>query len=79
LLRTPLLALSIHGAGDALAALYLYHRLATGNAGAALSLAGSSIAGVLRRTAAARSREMLSVAAQDEFVRPSVHYRAVAI
>jgi pyridoxine kinase len=79
LLRTPLLALDVNGAGDALAALYLYHRLATGSAGAALSVAGSSIHGVLRRTAAARSREILMVAAQEEFVRPSVAYAAVPV
>jgi pyridoxine kinase len=79
LLRTPLLGLSVNGAGDALAALYLYHRLATGSAGAALSLAGSSIHGLLRRTAEAGSREILLVAAQDEFVQPSVPYRAVVV
>ena len=79
LLRTPLLGLSVNGAGDALAALYLYHRLATGSAAAALSAAGSSIHGLLRRTAEAGSREILLVAAQDEFVRPSVRYQAVAV
>jgi pyridoxine kinase len=79
LLRAPLLALTVNGAGDALAALFLYHRLATGDAGAALSLAGSSIHGVLARTAAAAAREILLVAAQDEFVRPSVRYQAMAI
>ncbi len=79
LLRTPKLALTVNGAGDALAALYLYHRLATGSAGAALSLAGSSIHGVLARTVAAAGREILMVAAQDEFVRPSVCYQAVTV
>ncbi len=79
LLRTPRLALTVNGAGDALAALFLYHRLATGNAGAALSLAGSSIHAVLALTAAQAAREILLVAAQDEFVRPSVRYQAMAI
>ena len=79
LLRTPLLPLSVNGAGDALAALYLYHRLATGSAAAALSAAGSSIHGLLRRTAAEQSREILLVAAQDEFVQPSHRYAAVAV
>jgi pyridoxine kinase len=76
LLRTPLLPVSVNGAGDALSALFLYHRLATGSAAAALSAAGSSIHGLLRRTAEAGAREILTVAAQDEFVRPSVLYRA---
>lgn len=79
LLRTPLLPLSVNGAGDALAALYLYHRLATGSAAAALSAAGSSIYGLLRRTAESGAREILLVAAQEEFVRPSECYQAVAV
>jgi pyridoxine kinase len=71
LLRTPALDLRVNGAGDAIAALFLYHRLATGSAAEALSRAGSSIWGLLRRTAEAGSREILTVAAQEEFVTPS--------
>ncbi len=76
LLRTPRLDLSINGAGDAIAALFLFHRLKTGSATAALEAAGSSIHGVLRRTAEAGSREILTVAAQEEFVRPSKVFKA---
>jgi pyridoxine kinase len=79
LLRTKLLALSVNGAGDVLAALYLFHRLTTGSAAAALSAAGSSIHGVLRHTAAAGAREILTVAAQDEVVQPSVRFEAVEV
>jgi len=71
LLRTPLLELDVNGAGDAIAALFLFHRLRTGAAAAALEAAGSAIHGVLRRTLDAGSREILTVAAQDEFVTPS--------
>ena len=71
LLRSPLLPLDLNGAGDAIAALFLFHRVSTGSAVAALEAAGSAIHGVLRRTAAAGSRELLTVVAQDEFVRPS--------
>jgi pyridoxine kinase len=71
LLRTPVLPVSVNGAGDAIAALFLFHRLATGSAAAALGAAGSSIYGLLRRTSDAGSREILTVAAQDEFVTPS--------
>jgi pyridoxine kinase len=71
LLRTPRLRLAVNGAGDALAALFLFHRLRTGDAAAALQAAGSSIYGLLKRTAEAGSREILTVAAQDEFVKPS--------
>ncbi len=76
LLRTPLLPLSVNGAGDAVAALFLFHHLRTGQAQAALEAAGSAIHGLLRRTAEAGSREILTVAAQDEFVSPFVWFRA---
>ena len=76
LLRTPRLKLAVNGAGDAIAALFLYHRLRTGDAATALELAGSSVYGLLRRTAEAGAREILTVAAQDEFVTPSVRFTA---
>ena len=76
LLRTPLLPVSVNGAGDAIAALFLFHMLRTDDPRAALDAAGSAIHGLLRRTAEAGSREILTVAAQDEFVRPSVWYRS---
>ena len=76
LLRTPKLPVSVNGAGDAIAALFMYHRLRTGSAAAALEAAGSSIFGLLRRTAEAGSREILTVAAQDEFVSPSQRFAA---
>lgn len=69
--RTPLLPVSVNGAGDAIAALFLYHRLRWQEARVALSAAASSIFGLLRRTSEAGSREILTVAAQDEFVTPS--------
>jgi pyridoxine kinase len=77
LLRTPRLKLSVNGAGDAIAALFLFHRLRTGSAVAALEAAGSSVYGLLRRTEEAGSREILTVAAQEEFVAPSRVFRAV--
>lgn len=75
-LRTPMLRLSVNGAGDAIAALFLFHRLRSGGAAEALSAAASSIYGVLRRTEAAGSREILTVAAQEEFVAPGETFRA---
>ena len=77
LLRTPRLPLAINGAGDVLSALFLFHRLSTGSTAAALERAAASVHGVLRRTAESGSREMLTVAAQQEFVSPSVHFHAV--
>ncbi|WP_298958922.1 pyridoxal kinase PdxY [uncultured Methylobacterium sp.] len=70
-LRTPRLSLDINGAGDATAALFLVHYARTRSAEAALAAAGASVFGLLRRTAEAGAREILTVAAQDEFVSPS--------
>jgi len=75
-LRTPLLPVSVNGAGDAIAALFLFHRLRWGESRVALSAAASSIYGLLRRTVEAGSREIQSVAAQEEFVTPSRVFRA---
>jgi pyridoxine kinase len=69
--RTPKLAISVNGAGDAIAALFFVHYLRTRRAADALAEAAASIHGLLRRTAEAGSREILLVAAQDEFVNPS--------
>lgn len=70
-LRTPRLDLSVNGAGDAIAALFFIHFLRTGSITEALAKAAASIYGLLKRTAEAGSREILTVAAQDEFVSPS--------
>jgi pyridoxine kinase len=69
--RTPRLGVAVNGAGDAVAALFLAHWLATGSAAEALARAAASVFGLLARTEAARSREILLVAAQEEFVAPS--------
>jgi pyridoxine kinase len=75
-LRTPRLRVSVNGAGDAIAALFLFHWLRTGSAVTALEAAGSSVYGLLLRTAEAGSREILTVAAQDEFVAPTQVFAA---
>jgi pyridoxine kinase len=70
-LRTPKLPIAVNGAGDAIAALFFAHYLKRHAAAEALSRAASSVFGVLRRTAEAKSREMLLIAAQDEIVAPT--------
>jgi len=70
-LRTPKLGVSVNGAGDAIAALFFVHAATTGDVAQALSRAASSTFGLLTRTAEAGSREILTVAAQEEFVTPS--------
>jgi pyridoxine kinase len=69
--RTPRLAVSVNGAGDAVAALFLAHWLDTGSAAEALGRAAASVFGLLQCTADAGSREILLVAAQEEFVSPT--------
>jgi pyridoxine kinase len=69
--RTPRLDVSVNGAGDAIAALFLAHWLDTRSAAQALSRAASSVWGLLARTEQARSREILLVDAQEEFVSPT--------
>jgi pyridoxine kinase len=77
LVRTPKLNVAVNGAGDAMAALFLFHRLRSGSAAGALEGAASSIHGLLRVTEEAGSRELLLVEAQDEFLHPSELFMAV--
>jgi pyridoxine kinase len=72
--RTPRLEISVNGAGDAIAALFNLHWKRTGSAAEALGRAAASTFGLLRRTAEAGSREILTVEAQDEFVAPSAFF-----
>jgi pyridoxine kinase len=69
--RTPRLEVSVNGAGDAVAALFLAHWLDTRSAGEALGRAAASVFGLLQRTEDAGSREILLVDAQEEFVTPT--------
>jgi pyridoxine kinase len=69
--RTPKLSLSVNGAGDAIAALFSVHYARSRSAATALGKASASVFGLLKRTQEAGSREIVTVAAQDEFVAPS--------
>ena len=76
-LRTPRLPLNVNGAGDAIAALFLFHTLAGRSVADALSASGSSLHGILAATAAAGTRELQTVAAQDEWTTPSAWFAAL--
>ena len=69
--RTPKLSLNVNGAGDAVAALFFVHYARSRSAATAVGAATASIYGLLKRTAEAGSREILTVEAQDEFVSPT--------
>lgn len=77
-LRTPLLAFRGNGAGDAMAALFLFHLLRSGSAPEALGRAASAVHGLIRRTVEAGSRELLTVSAQEEFIHPTTVFSAHA-
>lgn len=79
LLRTPELPIAANGAGDLLAALFLFHRLATGSLRLALERSASSVFGILRRTEAAGARELSLVASQEELVAPSERFTAAPL
>jgi pyridoxine kinase len=69
--RTPRLPISVNGAGDLTAALFLFHWLRARSAAEALAAAAASVFGVVAATAAAGGRELAIVAAQDEFTQPT--------
>ncbi len=75
-LRTPRLPVVVNGAGDLIAALFLYYMRETGRAAAAMEAAASAVFAVLQRTAAAGAGELLIVAAQAELVAPGRRFRA---
>lgn len=77
--RTPRLPVSVNGAGDAIAALFFVHWLGGGSVADALARASASVYGLLKRTAAANSREILTVTAQDEFVSPTHRFDVEAL
>jgi pyridoxine kinase len=79
LLRTEKLPAVFNGAGDALAGLFLLHRMRSGDAAVALGAAGAAIHGVLRATVASGARELQLIAAQDELVAPTRWFAVSAV
>jgi pyridoxine kinase len=69
LVRTPKLAAAGNGAGDVIAALFLYHYLRTGSVAEALAWSTSSVFGLLKHSLDAA--EIALIAAQDELVAAS--------
>lgn len=67
---TPRLILAAKGAGDVFAALFLGHYLKDRNPRRSLTAAVASVFGILRRTAQARTKELLLTEAQDEITDP---------
>lgn len=70
LTATPLLPLSVNGAGDATAALFLGHMLRTNDPAAALAKTASSIFAVMEETLEQGVREIQLIAAQGRIADP---------
>lgn len=73
---TPLLPLSVNGAGDLTAALFLTHLLASESARTALEHTASSVSEVLRSTLEAGSPELRIVEAQHAIAHPPLQFVA---
>lgn len=76
LVETPLLPLSVNGAGDVTSALFLAHLLRGGRPEEALSTTASSVYAILEETHRARAREIRLVAAQDAIADPPCRFPA---
>lgn len=76
LVATPKLPISVNGAGDLTAALFLAERLRLGSVPAALEATASAVFAVLDRTHEAAAREIQIVAAQDDLVSPPRRFTA---
>jgi pyridoxine kinase len=77
LVRTPRLPISVNGAGDVTAALFLAH-LASG-VPSALAKVASSVYAILRLTAESGSREIQLIEAQDEIAHPACEFEVVRV
>jgi pyridoxine kinase len=75
-LRTPRLPIAVHGAGDAIAALFLVHYLRTSSAAEALSRAASSVFGIVKQTSDAGAQELSLIEAQQELVKPTTMFKS---
>lgn len=68
--RIPTLAVAASGAGDMMAALFLFHLLRLRDAGAAMAAAAAAAHAVLTLTAEQGARDLLLIEAQDALVAP---------
>ena len=79
LITTPRLPISVNGAGDATAAIFLAHWLMGNPLAVALEKTVNSIFAVLALTAEKNAREIQLVAAQDEIANPPARFKAQKI
>lgn len=70
LAQVPALGVAASGAGDVMAALFLFHFRRTGRAAPAMAAAAAAVHALLAATAAAGARDLLLVAAQEAMAAP---------
>jgi len=75
-LRVPKLDVASSGAGDVMAALFLYHYMSKRDAGAAMQEAAASLFGILDRTRREGAHDLALITAQLEIVTPSRRFSA---
>jgi pyridoxine kinase len=76
---TPLLPVNVNGAGDMTAALFFAHWSKSGSIQVSLELTTAAVFAVLEATAAAGSREIQLVRAQESLVNPIRRFRAARV
>ncbi|MQA78269.1 MAG: pyridoxal kinase PdxY [Streptosporangiales bacterium] len=79
LVSTPLLPLSVNGAGDMTAALFLAHWFRTGELATALEHTANSVYAVMDETHRAEAREIRLIAAQDAIAQPPARFTATRV
>jgi pyridoxine kinase len=79
LIATPRLPISVNGAGDATAAIFLAHWLMGNPLAVALEKTVNSIFAVLALTAEKNAREIQLIAAQDQIANPPARFKAQKI
>jgi pyridoxine kinase len=79
LLETPLLPVSVNGAGDATAALFFAHWLRGWPIADVLERATATIFAILEETLKSGSKEMELIAAQEAIVNPSHRFAAIKV
>jgi pyridoxine kinase len=79
IVETPLLPVSVNGAGDMTAALFLAHWQKSGSILAALELTTATVFAVLETTAQAGEREIQLIKAQESIANPIRRFRAARV
>jgi pyridoxine kinase len=77
--KTPMLPVSVNGAGDATAAIFLAHLLHGDNAPTALAKVASSVFAILQNTLDLGRREIALVASGDQIAAPACEFEVVRL